>query len=313
MHKMSFRQILPIAITIISLFAVLGQTSFAANNGTTTADFLNIGTGARAAALGGAFTAVADGPAASYWNPGSLTSINNTQVLLSHFSWYQDINYEFASLAHPVNDKITLAISAFYLNYGTIEGYDQYDNPTGKISSTYDFAAGVSGGYQFSEKLSAGLTTKYIHLSLAAMGGTGIAVDIGVKYRFNDKITIGFAAANFGSIIKFKQVAERLPASVRFAISIRPFGPLLLSTLELENHLYGNLSIKNGYELLFEEKYFIRGGFAFTPGQEGWEFGQRLSFGFGVILGHTTVDYAFSLKEKFSSESIHRFTFQFGF
>src|SRR3989339_204578 len=52
---------------LITLFAA-GAFSAAAYGGTDPAAFLNIGVGARAMGMGGAYTSVSDEPSAIYWN-----------------------------------------------------------------------------------------------------------------------------------------------------------------------------------------------------------------------------------------------------
>ena len=47
---------------------IVSQT--VSKTGTTAAQFLKIGIGARALALGGAYSAIADDASALYWNPG---------------------------------------------------------------------------------------------------------------------------------------------------------------------------------------------------------------------------------------------------
>jgi len=44
------------------------------------APYLRMGVGARALAMGGAFTAIADDATAAYWNPAGLTKIENIEA-----------------------------------------------------------------------------------------------------------------------------------------------------------------------------------------------------------------------------------------
>jgi len=72
--------------------ALIGKVSVAASNaGRTAVDFLLIGVGARAAGMGGVYTAVSKDTPASYWNPAGLSGGEGGEVVLGHFSWFQDI------------------------------------------------------------------------------------------------------------------------------------------------------------------------------------------------------------------------------
>ncbi len=304
-------KILLILAAGLFICAALGKIAVAASdNATAAGDFLNIGVSARAAGLGGAYTSVADDAAAAYWNPGGLVSIESPQLIFSHFAWYQDISYEYLAVALPAGEKFVFSVQASYLNYGTIEGYDIYDNPTGDIGSTYDLAAGLSLGYSVTDNLSTGLTAKYIMLSLDNFKATAIAADLGAKYKIGNYV-VGLTLANIGQDLKFNQVMENLPTSVRFGVSAYPFGPSFLGAIEFENQFYGGMSIKNGVEYNFDERYFLRAGYSIHPGQDNRVVGQTLSFGAGAILGPTQFDYTFSPREKVSAESIHRFSIIF--
>ena len=57
---------------------IVGQT--VSKVGTTAAQFLKIGIGARALALGGAYSAIADDASALYWNPGGLSRIPTFRI-----------------------------------------------------------------------------------------------------------------------------------------------------------------------------------------------------------------------------------------
>lgn len=312
MLKRQLKKIIIIWVCMIAAVALLGKATIASDYANTAADFLNIGAGARSASMGGAFTSIADDASAAYWNPGGLGNVNSPQIILSHFSWYQDLSYEYLAVAYPVKDNLSLAVNISYLSYGSIEGYDQFDNPTGELSSTYDLAAGLSAGYRFSEHFSLGLTAKYVMISLAGTSASAVATDIGAKYDYGIS-SFGAMITNIGSKISFGDDSEDLPASARVGYSIKPFDELLTGSIDIEKQFYGDFSVKNGYELCFENRYFVRAGYAYIFGQDGREFGQTPSFGVGAILGPATFDYTFSPQEKYSSESIHRFSVLFAF
>jgi len=284
-----------------------GAAQAGSNNGVAAADFLNIGVGARAAALGGAYTSIANDATASYWNPAGLVSIASPQIAFSHFAWYQDMNFEYLSIAYPVSEKLTLGVGTSYLSYGAIEGYDEYDNPTGELSSTFDMAVGLSAAYRTSERLSLGLTAKYIMESLTDVKATAIAVDMGATYSLN-RLTLGVAAVNLGQNLKFDQTEERLPAAIRAGVSMIFFDSKVLASLETVNQIHGDFSVRNGYEIGFQNKYYLRAGYALYPQQEGRQLGQSLSFGAGALVGPAHFDYTFSPQEKTSSEDLHRFS-----
>ena len=100
------RQVLVIWIALLIVAVLFGDVSVAASDaGREAADFLQIGQGARAASLGGAYTALGDGAMASYWNPAGLAGQEHPEVALGHFSWFQDITVEQAGLAFPCRGK----------------------------------------------------------------------------------------------------------------------------------------------------------------------------------------------------------------
>ncbi len=72
--------------------------------GTTAATFLKIGVGARPSGMGEAFLAVADDVNAVYWNPAGLAFLKRQEVTAMHSEWFQDIRYDFAAYARPLQN-----------------------------------------------------------------------------------------------------------------------------------------------------------------------------------------------------------------
>ncbi|MBN1423079.1 UPF0164 family protein [Candidatus Fermentibacteria bacterium] len=66
------------------------------------AEFLNIGVGARAGAMGGAFSAVADDASAGYWNPAGLRLLPRTQIGIMHSAQFgNEIKYDYLVFGSP--------------------------------------------------------------------------------------------------------------------------------------------------------------------------------------------------------------------
>lgn len=69
--------------------------------------FMENGGGARALAMGGAFTAVADDPSAAFWNPAGLATATGNEILLMHSERFGDlIDRDYASYVQPVDWNI---------------------------------------------------------------------------------------------------------------------------------------------------------------------------------------------------------------
>jgi len=88
------------ALTVV---AVLGTAAPAAAT-KFAGSFMENGGGARALGMGGAFTAVADDPSATFWNPAGLATVENREILLMHSERFGDlIDRDFAAYTQAVN------------------------------------------------------------------------------------------------------------------------------------------------------------------------------------------------------------------
>jgi hypothetical protein len=310
MHKRTVDKIILAWIILIIIAALVGNVSVAAtNSGRTAADFLQIGMGARSAAMGGAFTSISTGADAAYWNPAALAGEDHYEVTFSHFSWYQDLNLEHGSASAKLNDRFSIAGSMTYLGYGEIDGYDVDGNYVGAVSS-YDWAAGLSMAIRVNDRFAVGVTGKYINQRLDDYSGSAFAGDLGLRYQF-DRVTLAATATNLGTGIKFVDIEEDLPASARFGVAVRPFSADFQTALEFEKAFKGESVIRHGMEMGFEERYFIRTGYNVYLSDESHTFSEGLAFGAGLRFGVAQLDYAYSLRDQYSSEDLHRFSLTF--
>ena len=76
-----------------------------------TADFLTLGVGARALAMGGAGTAVSDNAYAPYWNAAGLGGLQRYEISFMHSTLNGEDAYDFVSYIHPLKERGALGIS----------------------------------------------------------------------------------------------------------------------------------------------------------------------------------------------------------
>src|SRR5579872_2349212 len=97
-----------LALLLVVLPALPATADFSSTaNGTTTADFLNLGVGARAVAMGGAYVAAADDATALYWNPACLTVLRGGSISLMHAAYVASSYFDYAAVAHDLDRKST--------------------------------------------------------------------------------------------------------------------------------------------------------------------------------------------------------------
>lgn len=69
--------------------------------------FMENGGGARALGMGAAFTAVADDPSATFWNPAGLATVTRRELLLMHSERFGDlVDRDFAAYVQPVGWRL---------------------------------------------------------------------------------------------------------------------------------------------------------------------------------------------------------------
>lgn len=187
---------------LLIIFVLAAGQVFSQNKvGTTAAPFLGIGAGPRAVSMGGAFTAVANDPAALYWNPSGISRNGRSQVLLEHTNYLLGTSYNFFGAVVALNTDNAIGLSVTNLAYGSTEvtTVSQPDG-TGESWDANDWEIGLSYARNLTDRFSIGGTAKMIIQQIWRESATGFALDAGLLYitPFND-MKIGMEIANFGT------------------------------------------------------------------------------------------------------------------
>jgi hypothetical protein len=279
-----------------------GLSHAAATSGTSSFAFLNIPVGARATALGQAFTAVPNDVQALAYNPASLGTLLASQVSFEHLNYVSDVTQEAILFGHAGRQEgFSWGASANYLRVGditrtvaTLPG----DNGNGFTEtgnfSTYDMSLGVSGAAPVTDDLVIGTTVKLIRESLADASSNAGAVDLGVVYEANDTRTWSLAAAvqNLGFASKFADASVKLPYTFRGGVSAQPFAQWLFSADYVRrSDLSGEFD--GGVEVRPQRVIALRFGYRYALTHQDLGGISDFSAGIGLRGGHWSFDYAF--------------------
>ncbi len=174
--------------------------------GTSAAQFLKLGVGARAAALGEAAVTAAGDVTGLYWNPAGLASVTRTSLAISRNELYADLSYNFIGVVQPLGAGSAIGISAFYLDSGDIE-ITTLDNPdgTGSYFSWESYCLGISYSRYVTDRLRLGGTVKYVREGTSAyhQNAQTIAIDVGSLLDTGVLgLKLGMCLSNFGGQMK---------------------------------------------------------------------------------------------------------------
>ena len=197
-------------------------------------EFLSIGLGARAQAMGGAYVGIADDVTAAYWNPAGLSLIDgNIQIGLQHAELFAGIaKYDYAGLAAKIDATRTIGFTL--IRFGVDDIIDSTDLIDADGNIDYNRLKSFSAAdyaflFTYSKKtnikgLRYGANVKIIHRIVGDFAKAwGFGLDAGVQYD-KDKwhfgimakdITSTFNAWNFNTenlSAVFAQTGNEIPA-----------------------------------------------------------------------------------------------------
>lgn len=250
-----------VLITIFScmVFQVRLQAS---GNGTATAAFLRFDQSARAIAMGGSFTGVADNAEAVYYNPAGLGQLTSKELSVTYSKLYQGISASNIAFVLPAGKAGVLGLAVTHVGFDDIEKMDTAGNSLGN-ADVYNMAVGIYYSSNFNGLLM-GAGVKMIKQDYDAVAGTGMCLDAGALFKAMDnKLSIGASVLNAGPEMKIGGFSNALPLNIRggcgykiadnITISFdveKPSDAELLLHMGGEYNLGASLSLRLGYQTL---------------------------------------------------------------
>ncbi len=275
------------------LFFLLMLADLAAAERAVGPDFLLIQPHARTAAMGNAFTGVADDASALIFNAAGIPKIEKNTISFTHFSSFADTNYESVMAVFP---QAPWGFGGAVLYDYTMDftAIDTAGQETGQVNN-FDFVISLSAGYELFRGFSAGISAKYFRSVLMDYSKDGFAMDAGVLWRVMEHpdVYIGVALQNLGTQSAYEEERDDLPLIMKAGVGVKhKVNDLIKFTAAAD---IGRILVNKytpdvgaGVELCFNNAYFINVGFGLK--QEG----DTISVGGGFMpLETLRISYAF--------------------
>ncbi len=314
-------------IPLLLIFCGVSTTAPAQPGPATAFSFLRLEPSARAASLGGAFSAVyGDDVNALFFNPALLNEDAHRALSISYLNHLAGINAGFVAHSRHVEGVGTLGAGLRYVRWGNMDGYDEGGQPTGDFDAG-DAALTVSLARSEQERLRYGANVHAMHSSIGSYGASALAADVGVAYHLPERrLTLSASANNLGAVLdRFGPSRDALPFDVRIGVSKRlQYVPFLLSVTGYNlNHVGDDLGgggpvgdalrhVAIGGEFQFSEAFNVRFGYNHRRHQD-LKMKSRLDMaglglGFGIKVSTFRFDYAFNSWSTLGG--LHQFTLQ---
>ncbi len=304
------------------LFPVLGGQ----RAGISTAQFLKIGVGGRATAMGDAFVAVANDVSALYWNPAGLTQFSENQIMFSHNQWVVDINHDFIGAVYHLDDANSFGVSLTSLSMDQMKVTTEYAPfGTGEYFGFSDLGISISYSRRMTDQFSFGGTVRYIEESLDKLKMRGVMIDLGTYYWTGLGSTrFAVVVSNFGNDLapdgEVVLVGNRTksdwqsfspPTMFRIGFAFEPYEDeenKVTTSIQLNHPNDNSENLSLGFEYTWNKMFFARGGYKINVDEQNYSFGAGINV--PISIANFSLDYAYANFTRLGSA--HRFSIILG-
>jgi long-subunit fatty acid transport protein len=277
-----------IAKRMLVLLTVL-MFSFTAFAGSYKASFADSGTSARALALGGAYTAVADDTGAIIYNPAGLVQLEKSTV------------------AYLGTDVFGMGIMSQNLDFATYFGngfglgvhLEQKDFATAGLPYK-EQVANFAFAKKVTNRLSFGVTAKVLTANAdfddAAIKARGFGFEVGLLAQLLPKLQAGLMVKDLFTMVNWQdgesKARETLPMGIALGLRYDLDAQTMLAA-DLGTNL-NDFTAHLGAERRLNENIVVRGGID----------NKNISVGFGINYHSLNLDYGYSLHDLGATQRI---------
>lgn len=298
-----------IAACLFASLAVQAQAQTFEVKETSGASFLETLTDARSAGMGGV-SSVSEGGALGVFNNASANLFTPAKfgvgANLSARESFSDGNLYSLGGFYNIDENNSFSLGFRYFKNPKVDILNLED-----VTETFkpkEFAIDLGYGRKLTEHLALSVTLRYIYSDMGdymyADKGHAFAADLGLTYANSlscmagGKWSVGLAASNFGSRLKYDEEKYKLPAAVKLGGSIHlPFSEdhKLTGTVNMGYRVmpsdYTAFEAGIGAEYNLYQYGFLRAGYHVGDKDKG--LGNFATMGAGVELKPVRVDFSY--------------------
>jgi hypothetical protein len=298
--------------------------------------WLSIPVGARGAALGNAYVAIANDASSVFWNPAGLAFTEGIHAFFSQTRWIADINVNAGVASYNAGNIGVFGLGFLAMDWGDIYGTRRsttdprgYED-TEKFSPS-DWLISLAYARQISSAFSIGGNLKYISEKLGtnAIGTmkdnpdeftaemSVVAFDFGTTYYtgFED-LRLAMSLSNFSKEPKYVSEHFSLPLTFKFGVAMDITNlwsddkqHVLTVGIDAVHPRDYSERMHFGAEYSYQNMIFLRGGYKTNYDEQDLSLGGGVHYTFGEItLG---LDYSYVMFTNF--DAVHMFSFDFIF
>lgn len=303
----------------LAVFILFLLSYVIANAANTPFNFLRNISSARAAGLSGSFASVINDPSAIFYNPATLSTVEDNNFSFTFTKHVLDVNSGNVVYIRDIDGIGRLAGSVAFTSYGSFDYYDSEGNKLSGSFSANDLMFGLSYTNKLDTNLYYGVTIKFVYFTLEKAATSAMALDAGIIYQMPDgRSNLALSILHAGTqITTLDGRREQLPVDVRIGANHRLRGLPMLANINF-HHLadksksfidkFKNFSL--GGEIYLGRYLQLRIGYnnhirskiasSFNKSMTGF------SGGLGIVLDDFNFDYGFT--QYSGGVNLHRFS-----
>ncbi len=293
---------------LLTLITVLVAIATQAQESQEVYSFLRLPVSAHAAALGGDnITLTDDDPTLVFHNPALINGVSDKTLNLNFMTYMEGAKTASASFVKTYKERASWAASAQYMDYGSMKEMTVDNQQTGDFSAR-DIALAGTFAYMLNNRISGGITARFISSHIASYSSAAVAIDLGINY-FDEEHSwsLSAVAKNLGGQIKaYDEDFERMPLDLQIGVAKRLIGsPLRLSITMARLNRWDTGFIRHfavGADLLLGDNIYVAAGYNFrrahemkiTDDEGESSHGAGLSLGAGLQLQRFKLQAAYA-------------------
>lgn len=271
--------------------------------------FLRLPVSAHVAALGGDNVSLTNNDATViFHNPALITDVTDKTLNLNFMTYMEGSTTASASFVKAYKERASWGISGQFMSYGEIKETTAANQQTGTFSPK-DIALAGSFAYLLSDRISGGITARFISSTIGSYSSAAVAVDLGLNYQDTERgWSFSAVARNLGGQVKaYDDDFERIPFDLLVGVSRQlPNSPLTLHATMARLNNWDQAFIKHltvGADIRLGSSIYLSAGYNFRRksemeisegGDTSASHGAGLSLGGGIELERFKINVGFA-------------------